>query len=274
MSILGQINEIFSGDNANVNLICQISWYLSAALAVRANNNKASFVKGTTLVALAAWGGMMAVDVCLGNKLSLFTDETKVVYSALAWLLTSRSEVTDILNVLPVDILRKAGTELFRAGLMIEAMDQGAKVAGGDAAWPISEVYSGNFVAPFACVLLAGCGGGFIPLSNGLKGMDGWFNDWNSKSAALFGLWMQTQKGAPVPQVANLAKTALSALNVNEGNAATLFTAFLVLAPILVSLSPDVPNPLGVQASFKMPNGGGKAARTPSRRAGTSPKRR
>jgi hypothetical protein len=274
------LNELLSLTDVNntklpIGLICTVSFYLSAALVVRAKSSNAaklSLFKGAAQVAIHAWGGQIIVDFLLGNGLSLFADESRVAYSALAWLITSRSEITDVLGSLPAGIVLKTGSEVFRANLMLNAMAAGATVKGATLSPPLGDFYPGNFVAPFACGLLAGCGGGFIPLSNGLKAMDSWFSDWQSKSAAFFCLWMQTlTASAPIPKLAGLVNNLLGAAGITASNAASIGIFFLAVAPIVVSVVPDLPNPLGVAPAFKMP-GGGKARGTPAR--SKSPKRR
>jgi hypothetical protein len=95
--------------------------------------------------------------------------------------------------------------------------------------------------------------------------MDSWGDNWDSKSVLLFNGWRALLADPTGGKLAG----ALFGANNNAGFQAASAIAFLVIAPIIVSFAPDLPNPLGVEASLDVSGGGGGGKKRSS-----SPKRK
>ena len=254
---------LFRGDFGRLCTVWAFGYCLSAALAARAKNGKANFFKGTALTTLGAYGGQMCVSLCLGNRSAMFDNENYILFAAIAWVLSGRSEVTDVLSSFPAQIYMTVASELMRCHIMIQCFNAGVDGAGSASNW-----YPVTFICPIACGVLGGLGGAFLPLSNGINSLDTWGNDWSSKSALLFNGWLQLVLRDPNvgPRLAGMV-ACLGNADCVKGSA----IGFMVLAPILYSFAPDLPNPLGVEASLDTSDVGGGGG---GRKRSTSPKRK
>jgi hypothetical protein len=95
---------LMQGDFGKLCPLWAFGFALTAASAARAGNAKANIFKGTALTALGQYGGWMIVSLLLGSRSALFDNENYILFSALAWLATGRSEVNDALSSFPAQI--------------------------------------------------------------------------------------------------------------------------------------------------------------------------
>jgi hypothetical protein len=231
---------LMQGDCAKLAPLWAFGFAVVAAQAARASNKNANLLYGTALTALGQFGGVMCVSLMLGTRSALFDNENHILFSALAWLATGRNEVNDFLGSMPGQVWLFFAETMMRCHMMIACMDAGAG-AGGAA----SNYYPHAWVVTLACGLVGGLGSDFVPFNNGIGSMASWGDDWNSKSALLFCGWRCALHD---PNVGKFAGGLFGANNNRAFHQASAI-AFMCLAPIVATLAPDAPNPLGDEES-------------------------
>jgi len=247
-------------------LFC-FGYCVAAAQTARAANKKANNFKGAALTSMNAWGGQIIVALILGGSSPLLKNEGALMMPLIAWYLTGLSEPMNMLSSLPGKIFLSISSNIMRAHIMIQCYDQGV------AASTAPDWYNVSVAVPMMCGILGGVGACFLPFSKGVDALDGWPN-WSSRSAVVFNLVRQLMRDGNVgPRVAALASPLKDGDFINM-----TVVAFLVVAPLIVSVMPDLPNPLGVEAAFNFEAAKPTAAPVdidaPRSRRSASPKRK
>lgn len=138
------------------------------------------------LVVLTSFGGGILVPISLGKPMLLHTNEAVLPTMIAVWCLVYNvPQVLQLLQSQAGQIISNTGFEVFRYHVLANCSD----LASNNLPAPSHGRLSVALIGPLLAGLLGGCGGAFMPLSNGLKAVEGKEIPWRIQSAALMAVW-------------------------------------------------------------------------------------
>mmetsp|Transcript_1127 Transcript_1127/g.3727 ORF Transcript_1127/g.3727 Transcript_1127/m.3727 type:complete len:212 (-) Transcript_1127:413-1048(-) len=137
------------------------------------------------MLALTSFGGGIIVPITLGKPMVLHTNEAILPTMIIVWLAVNKAYfVLEFLRTRLGKAVSNTGFEVFRYHVLANCSDLASK------ALPVlSNGYlEVALVGPLLAGLIGGCGGAFMPLSNGLKAIETEV-PWRVQSAAVMSVW-------------------------------------------------------------------------------------
>lgn len=139
---------------------------------VRAQVKDVYWPVGLVTCACAAMGGGFLAPLMVGRSPVVFLEETLFWTLLIAWYVTYHAPViSDVWAKLtatkPVSLLLLFIFGVFRTHQQVACIEIGAQAAAMEDVGPKPRFFSEPYAAPLICGFLGGCGGMFLPFSNG-----------------------------------------------------------------------------------------------------------
>jgi len=142
------------------------------------------------LAVLTSFGGGIMVPVLLGLPAAPLINEALIPTMMIAWACVQY--LHPVLALLQSPFGRAAsnsGFEVFRYHVLAICSDLASRTLPPVSTGPLAGTLSCALVGPLLCGMIGGCGGAFMPLSNGLKALEGSTIPWRVQSSAVMSAW-------------------------------------------------------------------------------------